>query len=123
MKLTTLLQARRVFLEHSNDKMPASLAYKFMKAIKASDNEDAFYSEKLKNIIDTYGLRDESGNIVPNKNGSVNVQPEKIDECNAKVKELEDTEVDAPTVHFSIEELGDLEFTVKELFLLDEYIK
>lgn len=122
MKLTKLLNARRVFLKHTNDEMPVSLAYKFMKAIKASDNEEAFYNKKIEEIVGEFGATDDNGKLIKD-NGNIVIKPDKIAECNEKVKELEDTEVNVELVTFTVEDLGDLKFTVKELFLLEDYIK
>jgi hypothetical protein len=123
MKLKNVIQARNIFLAHTNDKMPAILAYKFMKAIKEFDDEENFYNEKIKEIIEAYGERDADGKFVFGKNGSVTVQKDKIDECNTKIKELEDTDVGGSAISFKPDELSGLEFTVKEIYILDEYIK
>ena len=53
MKLYKLLRARKILGDHMHEQLPAPLAYKIMKFIKASENEGAFYNEKFNEIVNT----------------------------------------------------------------------
>ena len=57
MKLNKLIGIRNILVAHANDRVYAKVAYKMMKFIKASEDEDAFYNTKLKELIETYGER------------------------------------------------------------------
>mgnify|MGYP004629413683 CR=1 FL=1 len=54
MKIYDLILARNVILKKANEPIPTKLAYKFMKFLKASDDEDAFYSKKAEGIKAKY---------------------------------------------------------------------
>lgn len=122
MKLNKLLQVRRVLTEHANEPIPTMLAYKILKFIKASDTEGAFYDGKMQEIIDKYAKRDDNGQIIYAE-GRVSVAPENIKECQKAIGELEGTDIEAPDISFTIHELTPINFSVSELFSLDEIIK
>lgn len=121
MKLNTLLQVRKVLGAHVNEPLPTILAYKILKFMKGTDVEGEFYNDKLREIIEKYGARDDAGNIVRNGD-SVSISPEFLDECNKEIAELGDTEIEIPQIRFSIGELVPIKFSVSELFSLDEII-
>lgn len=121
MKLNKLLQIRKVLSEHANEPIPTLLAYKILKFMKATDTEGAFYDQKLKEIIEKYGAKDEQGNAVYS-DGKVSIANESIVECQQAMDELGNTEVEIPNITFSIQELTPIIFTVAELFSLDEII-
>lgn len=122
MKLNKLIKARSALSKHSDEPLPTRLAYKILKFMKASDTEGAFYDEKLKDIINRYGQKDESGNIIY-VNGNISIQSDCVQECQKAIEELGETEVSAPEITFNIQELTPINFTVSELFLLDEIIE
>lgn len=121
MKLNKLLQARKVLSEHANEPIPTMLAYKILKFMKASDTEGAFYDKKLKEIIDEYGKKDESGKIIY-ADGRVSISPDHLDDCQKAIDELGATDVDVPNISFTIQELTPINFSVSELYSLDEII-
>lgn len=122
MKLKDLIIARKVIYDRRENKIPSRLAYKFMKIMKASDNEDAFYNEKLRALIEEYSIKDEKGKtkIV---NGEFRIKANCISDYNAAVEELGDTEVEVPNIKFTLSELEGLSFTVEEIFYLDAFIE
>jgi hypothetical protein len=122
MKLKDLIMARKTIFNHKDDKMPSRLAYKFMKIMKASDNEEAFYNEKLKAIIEEYSIKNDEGKtkIV---DGEFRITADCISEFNSAILELENTEIDAPTIRLSLDELADVSFSITESFTLDAFIE
>ncbi len=121
MKLDKLLQVRKVLGDHANEPVPTMLAYKILKFMKGSDTESAFYDQKLKEIIEKYGKRDSEGKI-ESSNGRITIVPERFEECKKAMEELGATDVEAPAITFCIQELTPINFTVSELFSLDEII-
>lgn len=121
MKLINLILARKVIGEHMADKLPSALAYKLMKFMKASDNEDAFYNERMGDIINKYGERNEDGEIKV-KDNRVSLKEGCIEKCNQSISELQNTEIDRPNFAFSIEELEPFKLSIAEISSLDEFI-
>lgn len=122
MELINLIRARNVFISHANDKVFAQIAYKMVKFIKASQDEDAFYHTKIKDLIETYAERDSEGACVTDKKGNIKIDPQKIQECKEAVDELEKMDVEAPQIKFTPTELAGLMLSMSEMFALDEII-
>lgn len=122
MKLKNLLRAREIIFQHKDDKISSLLAYKFMKFMKASDSEEAFYKEKVKEAIEEFSLKEEDGK---NKlvNGKIAIIPSKIDEFNKVINEIDEIDVEAPKIKFSINELEAIVLSVSEIYVLDEFIE
>ena len=122
MELTKLLQIRNVLLEHINDKVSASLAYRIMKYLKSTDQEEDFYLKRTQEIADEFGEKDADGKPVRNADGGITIQHDKIEECKKLISELGKTNVDVPATKFALAELSELKLTVKEMYILDDLI-
>ena len=119
MKLDKLLQSRKTLSAHAQEAVFAPLAYKMMKFLKASDNEDAFYVSKLKEIVTKYMDTESEQNP---REGGIRIRKDKIKECNDEVAALTSTEVEAPSIKFTLQELSELKLSVAEMYTLDEFI-
>ena len=122
MKLIDLVQARKIINQHGQDRVAASLAYKMMKMMKASENDEAFYNTRLREIADRYGQKDGAGKLVFNGDGLC-IELEYVEECKKAVGELDNTEIGVPTVSFSIHELDGLKLSMREVFALENLIE
>lgn len=122
MKLIAQINARRALIEHSNDKLPISVGYKIMKALKSTEDDEVFYQNKMNEIINKYAEKSPDGQIIRSKGRNVILQKSKINECNAEIKELEETEVEECKIKFTLDELSPIQFSVNELFMLESYI-
>ncbi len=121
MKLIDLIQSRNVISFFSKEQLSANLAYKFMKFLKITDSEDAFYNQRLAALIEQYAQRDEEGKYIK-ENDSFQIIKDKVDECRRVVNELNETKVDKPLISFCLEELKELKLSIKEIAYLDEFI-
>jgi len=121
MNLISIIKAVEVFKPHVDKKISPVLAYKIMKFMKAAETEVAFYDKSLLEITEKYGERDECGEL-KTENNRVFIKEDAIEECNEKVQELQAMEVELSPIKFTLEELAQLEFSVKEMLLLDELI-
>lgn len=58
------------------------------------------------------------------KHGGVIIQNGKVDECNAKIKELEEMPVeDNGDIKFALDELAPINFSINEMLSLECYIE
>ena len=121
MKLKNLLNARKIIIQYKDEKLSPTLAYKFVKFMKASDSEEAFYNDKLKQLIEEYALKDEKGQIAT-QDGNIRLMPAKIQDFNNAANELQETEVEAPNVQFKISELEQIKLSVTDLYTLDDFV-
>lgn len=124
MKLIDKVAANRVLMEHVNDKLPVFVAYKLMKLLKSLEEDVTFYRTKMSEIIDEYAEKDPNGQALQSQHGGVIIQNGKADECNAKIKELEEMEVeDNSNIKFALEELSAINFSINEMLSLECYIE
>ena len=86
-----------------------------MKFCFSLEKEIPFYDSEISKIINTYGERDENGNLVQIENGNIKIQSEKIDECAKKMNELGELQVEIECGKIPLESLGDIELSVQEL--------
>ena len=124
MKLIAKVAANRVLMEHVNDKLPVFIAYKLMKLLKGLEEDVNFYRTKMSEIIDEYAEKDPNGQALQSQNGGVIIQNGKVDECNAKIKELEEMPVeDNGDIKFALDELAPINFSINEMLSLECYIE
>lgn len=124
MKLIDKVAANRVLMEHVNDKLPVFIAYKLMKLLKGLEEDVNFYRTKMSEIIDEYAEKDPNGQALQSQNGGVIIQNGKVDECNAKIKELEEIPVeDNGDIKFALDELAPINFSINEMLSLECYIE
>jgi hypothetical protein len=122
MELNEILEARKTLANHVNDKVCAALAYKIMKFLKSSDNEEEFYLTKMQEFINEYAEKDTDGNPVRAEGGSIKVSQEKIKECEKAIKDLGETNATEPAIKFNLSELAELKLSAKEMYALDGFI-
>lgn len=124
MKLIDKVAANRVLMEHVNDKLPVFIAYKLMKLLKGLEEDVNFYRTKMSEIIDEYAEKDPNGQALQSQNGGVIIQNGKVDECNAKIKGLEEMPVeDNGDIKFALDELAPINFSINEMLSLECYIE
>lgn len=96
--------------------------YKFLKLSKIIDSEIEIFEEQRRMLIENFGERDEAGNFIV-ENGGVKIKVDSQEECEKKVKELNEMQVQFPDTYFSLSELEPLELTLEDLLFLDQFIK
>ncbi len=123
ISIKTLLHARDAFAPHYNDPITPKLSYKIMKFCKAAEAEDTFYREKLKALLEAYAEKDKTGNIVLDGDTPKMQEGKSLADFEAKVQELNQTEVDKPTQTFTLDELGELKLSVVAMSNLEAFLE
>ena len=123
MNIITLINTAKIFSQFAQTKISSKLAYKIMKFCKSVAVEEEFYNTKRNEIIDAYAVKDENGQVAVSDDGMINIVPDKINEANAALMELNGVEVEMPNVRFTLDELDGLELSVSDMFALDAFIE
>ena len=123
MNIIALINTAKIFDRFAQTKLSSKLAYKIMKFCKSVAIEEEFYNTKRNEIIDTYAVKDENGQVVVSNDGMIDIVPDKIAEANAAMQELNGIEVEAPSIKFTLDELEGLELSVADMFALDAFIE
>ena len=123
MNILTLINAAKIFEQFAKTKISSKLAYKIMKLCKRVAEEEEFYNTKRNEIINAYAVKDENGNPIVTDGDMIKIIPEKINEANTAMQELNSVEVDVPNIKFALDELEGLELSVADMFVLDAFIE
>ena len=126
MKITIndVIALKELYPKFEGRFLPIKASYKMAKIFKAVDENYNFYTEKLNEIISEYAQRDENGNVVQTEGGTgIKIQQDKIEECNKRLNELSELEVDIPDMDLSIDDFGDIDFPVEDMLVLSKILK
>lgn len=121
MKIVKIVQVKEVFNSHFQEKLSPSLSYKIYKLCKLAEQEEAFYNQKMNEIIEEFAQRNDQGNI-ESDNGHIKIQTERIDEANQAVRDLQSVDIEVPSVKFTLDELSEIKLSVADIMALDEFI-
>lgn len=106
----------------ANQKLSFKTSYKLMKLIKEVETEFEYYRENVMKILEEYGERDSNGNLIQD-DGGVKLQKDKIDLASKKIQELDEVEVQINSPLLTLDEMEDIEISLRELAVLDLIIK
>ena len=103
--------------------LPIKTAYKLAKFFNFVDGESQFYSNKLNQIIEEYGARDENGNLVPTEDGrGIQISRDSLAAAEAKINELMGLEIELPSFTFTLDELEGADLTIEDVQNLEPFI-
>lgn len=122
IKVGKLIRAKGVLIPYFKAKLSPKLSYKLMKFINQIETEERFFNEKLKEIINLYGEKDDKGNLIP-LDGGIKIKDDEREECNNALEELDSVEVEMPTVDFTLEELNEIKLSIEDMVALSDFIK
>lgn len=116
MKLITVVNACTTIQGLTEkENLNAHLAYWLAKFIAKTQDEYKFFQTEMKKLIDKYGK--------VNEDGSVSVEPEKVEDFTKEVEALQDTEIEDPGIRFSLSELSaELKLSLKQMYPLLDFI-
>lgn len=123
MKMYEALALPNFYASVQDKKMPIKTAYKLSRLAKRAEEEIKFYQKEFMRIIDEYALKENGQLIYSEDMASIKIIPGKEDECNAKITELKDLEIDFSSFEFSLDEFESLELTLAEMSSILPLIK
>ncbi len=121
MKLSQIFGLPRLYADITKKKLPFALAYKFSKLAAEVNAELDFYRRSMDKIVDEYAEK-ENGNLIYTEDGDIKIIPDKVEECNAQIQELQDVDISID-ITFSPTELEPLEMSIVDLQSLMPFIK
>ncbi len=87
-----------------------STAYKLNKLSNSAETELAFYQQKFMEIVATYAKKDDNGGYIYSSDGaSIEIIDGKQNECQERVNELQNLEVEIPDIKFKLSEFDSLD--------------
>ena len=105
--------------------VPIKTAYKIAKLLKACAEEETFYQEKYKEIIDACSMKDEAGNYLyaDEEHTQIKVEPTKMGEASCRLEELNKLKIDLPDIKITLAELENLGLTAEDLTKIIDFIE
>jgi hypothetical protein len=94
-----------------------------MKFYKSIEVEEKFYDDKKEELINIYSEKDANGQIIVNDDGTVKIIPDKMQEANIAMWELNNMEVEVPSIKFTLAELEEVKLSVADMYMLDAFIE
>lgn len=122
MTIENAHRARAALNKISHSAMPAKTAYKISKLSNFLKDDANFYTERLSQIIEQYGEKDENGEPVISDNG-YKIQEDKTDECAAAIKELSGIEATTPDTKIYLSELDNVELSPDDIAAIYDFIE
>ena len=125
MKMIEAINVKNTLGNFINTQLPISFSYKIMKFISSVEKEEQFFNQKLKELIEEYSEKDDNGAPVMTSQQYFKIAKDKEKECEEKVKELENLDVEVFEFKISLEDIEKMELKVtpKELYSLSPIIE
>ena len=116
MTLSNILSFPNFYNQIRSVSLPFKTAHKLATLSKAVEEEIGFYREKMTELLEQYALKDDNGDYVYINDGrDIAIVPDKIAECQSKIRELETIDIELPNITFSADEFENTTLTVDEL--------
>ena len=123
MKMYEILELPSLYNSIKDAKLPLKTTYKFARLMRRVEEELNFYQTKFSEIVKEYGVT-ENGQLKISPDGnSIAIIPGKENECNMKIQELRNLEVEISGITFTIEELAGLDISISEMASLMSLIE
>ena len=124
LKMYEIIDFPSFFEKVRNQKLSFKTSYRLTILAGEIEKHINFYQENFRNLLNTYGKKDENGNVMPTEDGQgIMLVEETIPEFNAKYNELRMLDVELPDVSFGVDEFGDTELTPMEVYMIKPFIK
>lgn len=124
LKMYEIVDFSTFFEKVRNQKLSFKTSYRLTILAGEIEKHINFYQENFRNLLNTYGKKDENGNIMPTTDGQgIMLIEETIPEFNTKYNELRTLDVELPDVFFGVDEFGDTELTPMEVYTIKPFIK
>ena len=100
-----------------------STQYKFIQIAKVLENEQDILQEQIDSLIIEYGERDENGHLIQDESKGIKIKQEYLAECSQKIHDIYELGIQMPDIYFSFDELNSLNLTLRDLELLESFMK
>lgn len=115
MKLYEVLSLQEFYNTIKDKKLPIKTTYKLSKLMRRVEEESQFYSAEFAKIVNLYAKK-ENGELIYSQDGtSIEIIPGKESECNEKILELQNLEVNLGEFSFELEEFEGVDVTLFEM--------
>ena len=122
MTINSLLNVIPVLRELNDKPFKGAAAFKLARIMREIDKEIILFEEARAKLAEKYGKRDESNQIIIDLTGKVQLQEEKMEECNEEMLGLLNTEIKINAEKIPVEAFSDIELTPSQIIIIDSLI-
>lgn len=123
VKIQDIVNAIETFNVMSNKEMPIKTSFKVARIAKELDKEYQLFNDTRRKAIETYGEKDENGELKIDDKGNVALIQDKIETFSAEMNELLNNEVSLNTEPFTITELEGITLTPAQTSTLLPFVE
>ena len=123
VKIQDIVNAIETFNVMSNKEMPIKTSFKVARIAKELDKVYQLFNDTRRKAIETYGEKDENGELKIDDKGNVALIQDKIETFSAEMNELLNNEVSLNTEPFTLSELEGITLTPAQTSTLLPFVE
>ena len=122
MKITDILNVVPTLQEMANKRFPGATSFKIARLMRELDKEIQLFDKQRAEIAQEFGEKDASGQLVFTEEGNVKIIESKIEECNAKLESIFNTEIEINADKLSYSSIESADFTPSQALALEPIV-
>lgn len=112
IKFNELIKIREILTKLSTKNFTVKTSYPIAKFLRNTDGDASFYIDKMNELIEKYR------NSAAESKTQIQILPEKIDDFNRELSELENHTIEVEPLLLNVEVIPDTEITPEEMYWL-----
>ena len=122
MKICELIKIREELISLSKNSLKLRSSFNIAKFLSLTEKDTQFFQDKVVELIQKYGVRDDFGQFILENNGSsVQIQQEYLAECQRSLDEINNYDIEIPELKIYYTDLPE-GLSVTTLFTIIDYI-
>ena len=118
-----ILNSAQIMQQLSKRQFKGKVAFQIARILRYIDEELKSFNEARSNLIEVYGERDESDNLVMDEKNNYKIQKDKITELNQEIEELLNTSIQINADAINMKDIENEDFTPADILLLEPFIE
>ena len=124
LKMYQITEFPTFFAKVKSEKLPFKTSYKLTLLATEIEKHINYYQDQVRLLLDQYGKKDESGNLIPTVDGQgILLVEETMDEAYAKMGELRELDVELPDTKFPIDDFDKVELSPEEMIIIMPFVE
>lgn len=123
VSLNDILNASETFNTIMQQSFKGSLAFKIARLARELSKEMETFNTERQKLLQKYCVKDENGELKTNDNGTVQVEPDKINEFNEEFSSLLETEVEINAEKLSMDSLDSFDITPQQMISIEKFFE
>ena len=123
MTVNDLLNVIPVLRELLNKPFKGSAAFKLARLMRELDRETTLFEEARQKLAEKYGKRDENGLLIFNEDGNIQLQEDKLAECNEEMLSLLNTSIEINADKIPMDAFAEVEIAPAQVIAIDTLVE